>query len=235
MNTKRPSAKPRGRRPVVENFDVREHLLDTATRLFAERGIAATTVAQIAAGAGVTSALVHYYFTNRETLLDALVDERLAPSVAFVWSAAGGESNDDPFSMVDEFVTRLFDVTGRMPWLPSLWLREVVNEGGMLRDRMITRIPFDNIRRFGARIKDAQLAGAVNPELDPLLMFNSIIALVMLPLAAATLWKSVRGFAPIERDTLHRHVTALLLGGMHPPAARAARKTTRRLRKGHSS
>jgi TetR/AcrR family transcriptional regulator len=235
MNTKRPPAKPRGRRPVVENFDVREHLLDNATRLFSERGIAATTVAQIAAGAGVTSALVHYYFTNRETLLDAIVDERLVPSVDFVWGAAGGEPNDDPFFMVDEFVTRLFDVTGRMPWLPPLWLREVVNEGGMLRDRMITRIPFDNIRRFGARIKEAQHAGTVNPELDPLLMFNSIIALVMLPQAAAAVWNSIRGFAPIERDTLQRHVTALVLGGMNPPAARAARKTTRGSRKRPSS
>jgi TetR/AcrR family transcriptional regulator len=235
MNAKRLPARPRGRRPVVENFDVREHLLDNATRLFAERGIAATTVAQIAAGAGVTSALVHYYFTNRETLLDAIVDERLAPSVGFVWGAAGDESNDDPFLMVGEFVTRLFDVTGRMPWLPSLWLREVVNEGGMLRERMVTRIPFDNLKRFGARIKEAQQAGAVNAELDALLMFNSIIALVMLPQAAATLWKSIRGFAPIERDTLQRHVTALLLGGMHPPAARAARKTPRHARTRSSS
>src|SRR5215470_6966356 len=127
MNPKRQLAKPRGRRPAVENFDVREHLLDNATRLFSERGIAATTVAQIASAAGVTSALVHYYFTNRETLLDAIVEERVMPCVGFVWSAAGGDSSDDPFAMVSEFVTRLFDVTARMPWLPPLWLREVVN------------------------------------------------------------------------------------------------------------
>ncbi|MEM5370218.1 TetR/AcrR family transcriptional regulator [Paraburkholderia azotifigens] len=228
MNPKRQPAKPRGRRPAVENFDVREHLLDTATRLFSERGIAATTVAQIAAGAEVTSALVHYYFTNRETLLDAIVEERLAPSVGFVWSAAADDSNDDPFVMVGEFVTRLFDVTGRMPWLPPLWLREVINEGGMLRDRMITRIPFDNIKRFGARIREAQQEGAVNPELDPLLMFNSIIALVMLPQAAAKVWQSVRGFPAIERKTLQQHVTALLLGGMRAPVASAVRKTARK-------
>ncbi|CAG9196833.1 TetR family transcriptional regulator [Paraburkholderia caribensis] len=224
MNTKRQPAKPRGRRPVVENFDVREHLLDTATRLFSERGISATTVAQIAAAAEVTSALVHYYFTNRETLLDAIVEERLAPSVGFVWSAAGEDSSDDPFVMVAEFVKRLFDVTGRIPWLPPLWLREVVNEGGMLRERMVTRIPFDNIKRFGARIKEAQHAGAVNPELDALLMFNSLFALVMLPQAAARMWQSIRGFPAIERETLQRHVTALLLGGMNPPAGRAARR-----------
>jgi outer membrane protein TolC len=46
MIASRPHAKPLGHRPAVDAFDVREHLLTTATRLFAERGIAATTVAQ---------------------------------------------------------------------------------------------------------------------------------------------------------------------------------------------
>ncbi|AJY39732.1 TetR/AcrR family transcriptional regulator [Burkholderia humptydooensis] len=222
MSTKRHPAKPRGRRPSVENFDVREHLLDTATRLFSERGIAATTIAQIAAAAGVTSALVHYYFTNREILLDAIVEERLAPSIGFVWDAVTGDSNADPFVMTSELVSRLFDVTHRMPWLPPLWFREVVNEGGMLRERMITRIPFDSIKRFGARVVRAQQTGAVNPGLDGPLLFSSIVALAMLPQAIAKLLQSVPGFPAIESETLQRHVTALLLNGLTPPGKRAA-------------
>src|SRR6266851_5107682 len=99
MNAKRSPAKPLGRRPAVDDFNVREHLLDTATRLFAERGIAATT-AQIAADADVTSALVHYYFTNRERLLDAVVDERLALAAEFVWRPAAEDSASDPFALV---------------------------------------------------------------------------------------------------------------------------------------
>src|ERR1700680_1651882 len=166
MNAKSLPAKPLGRRPVVEDFDVREHLLDTATRLFSDRGIAATTVAQIAAEAGVASALVHYYFTNREKLLDAVVDERLAPAAEFVWRPAAEDTASDPFALVHEFVARLFDVTDRMPWLPPLWLREIVNEGGLLRERMLRRIPFDNIKRFGSRVALAQQEGTINPELE---------------------------------------------------------------------
>jgi AcrR family transcriptional regulator len=216
MNPKRSPAKPLGRRPAVEDFDVREHLLDTATRLFAERGIAATTVAQIASAAGVTSALVHYYFTNRERLLDAVADERLAPAAEFVWQPAVEDAASDPFALVHEFVARLFDVTDRMPWLPPLWLREIVNEGGLLRERMMQRIPFDNIKRFGSRVAHAQQDGVVNGDLEAMLLFNSILALVMLPLATAKIWQSARGLPVIERDALRRHVTALLIGGMQP-------------------
>jgi AcrR family transcriptional regulator len=216
MNATRSPAKPLGRRPTADDFDVREHLLDTATRLFAERGIAATTVAQIAADADVTSALVHYYFTNRERLLDAVVNERLALAAEFVWRPAAEDTASDPFALVQEFVARLFDVTERMPWLPPLWLREIANEGGLLRERMMQRIPLDNVKRFGARVAQAQEDGTVNGELEALMLFNSILALVMLPLATSKIWQSERGLPVIERDALRRHVSALLIGGMRP-------------------
>lgn len=79
--------RPRGRRRAAADLDMRERLLASATQLFGEQGIAATTMAQIAEAAGVTSAMVHYYFTNREKLLDAVVEERIARSIAFVWES----------------------------------------------------------------------------------------------------------------------------------------------------
>jgi AcrR family transcriptional regulator len=220
------SKKQRGRRSAESIVDVREHLLDVATHLFAERGVAGTTVAQIASAVGVTSAMVHYYFTNREKLLDAVVDERVAPAAAFVWQPAAETTTSDPFGLAHALIDRLFDVTNRMPWLPSLWLREIVNEGGLLRTRMIKRIPFDNIRRFGSTLTQAQREGVVNSELEAGLLFNSILALVMIPLATAKIMQSVPGMPAVERDMLHRHVTALLIGGMQP--AQPSLQTKRR-------
>ncbi|GLQ45981.1 hypothetical protein GCM10007862_10320 [Dyella lipolytica] len=196
---------------------MREHLLDVTTQLFSDQGVAATTVAQIANAAGVATAMVHYYFTNREKLLDAIVDERVAPTAAFVWQPATEETNRDPFVLAQTFIDRLFDVTNRMPWLPSLWLREIVNEGGLLRSRMIKRLPFDSVQRFSVTLTKAQSEGTVNPDLEAGLLFNSILALVMLPLATAKILQNVPGIPAVERDMLHRHVSALLMGGMQPP------------------
>jgi AcrR family transcriptional regulator len=229
MKPNHPAAKPRGRRPSVEDFDVRDALLDTATRLFAERGIAATTVAQIAGEAGVTSAMVHYYFTNREQLLDAVVDERLMRVVEFVWRPVEHDTDSDPFSFANELVERLFDVTARMPWLPPLWMREIVGEGGLLRERMLKRIPLEHLKQFASRVQEAQQAGMVNPGIEPVYLFHSILALVMLPLATSKLWQSARGLPRFDRDVLHRHVSALLGSGMQTQAAsstRAAVKAT---------
>jgi len=196
---------------------MRERLLACATQLFAERGVTGTTMVQIASAAGVTSAMVHYYFTNREKLLDAVVDESIAPAIAFVWSGFDSEGEQDPHALVEDLVARLFDVTARMPWLPPLWLREIVNEGGLLRERMLRRLPIDQLRRFAARIDEAQRVGVVDPALEAPLLFMSIIALVMLPLATARTWQSALGLPKIDREALHRHVTALLSAALRVP------------------
>ncbi|MFX1674587.1 TetR/AcrR family transcriptional regulator [Paraburkholderia sp. A2WS-5] len=219
------SRKPRGRRRADTDLDVRERLLACATQLFAEQGIAATTMAQIAAAAGVTSAMVHYYFTNREKLLDAVVEERIARSIAYVWGSADSEAAADPHALVQELVARLFEVTEHLPWLPPLWLREIVNEGGLLRERMLKRLPVEQLQRFVMHIGSAQREGTVNPALEAPLLFMSILALVMLPLATARLWQNTRGLPKVEREALRRHVTALLAGAMRVPANAAGNTT----------
>jgi len=54
--------KPRqpGRPRTTADSDMRAHALDAALNLFAARGIAATSLRDIARAAGVTPALLHY-------------------------------------------------------------------------------------------------------------------------------------------------------------------------------
>jgi AcrR family transcriptional regulator len=75
---------PRGRPPKSDSAPrgpdgVRRATIRAATALFAERGIAAVSVREIAAEAGVNAALVHRYVGGKPVVLravmDALVDE----------------------------------------------------------------------------------------------------------------------------------------------------------------
>lgn len=56
-----------------------EAILEAACRLYAHRGVAATRIADVAAAAGVSSALVHYHFRTKNELLFA----------ALVWAEEG--------------------------------------------------------------------------------------------------------------------------------------------------
>ncbi|MEK6295589.1 MAG: hypothetical protein V4793_30280 [Paraburkholderia tropica] len=87
---------------------------------------------------------------------------------------------------------------------------------------MLKRLPIEQLQRFTAQIGAAQQAGAVNPGLEAPLLFMSILALVMLPLATSKLWQSTRGLPKVEREALRRHVTALLAGAMRMPEGAGA-------------
>jgi AcrR family transcriptional regulator len=58
---------------------VRGRLLDTAERLFGERGIAETSVRAITTAAGLNVALVNYYFQSKENLVRQVVERRQGP------------------------------------------------------------------------------------------------------------------------------------------------------------
>src|SRR5215831_18181209 len=131
MNPARTLRRSIGRPRHAAGVDARELLLDAAIGLFAEAGVAGTTIAAIAAKAGVTSAMVHYYFTNRDQLVDAVARERLLPTVNAVWAPVVESSDVVP--MLRGLVQRIFRAAEMNPWLPSLWLREIVSEGGQLR------------------------------------------------------------------------------------------------------
>jgi AcrR family transcriptional regulator len=200
-------------RPAAGNPDQRARLLDAALESYGKNGIAAASLRRIAADAGVTPAMVNYYFGSKEQLLGAVVDERLMPVVGILrerLEAAG----DDPRALVTGFVHGMHAAVARYPWLPSLWVREVLSENGALRDLLITRISPQVPRVLAERLAGAQRNRILNADLDPRLLVVSLVGLTMFPLAAAPIWRRVFDAADIDDDALLRHTLALLDRGL---------------------
>ncbi|MBF6229444.1 helix-turn-helix transcriptional regulator [Nocardia abscessus] len=73
-----PKAVGQRRRPTQERAKAtREHILDTAARLFGERGIADTSTNRIAVEAGVSIGTVYRYFADRAVLVEELLERLL--------------------------------------------------------------------------------------------------------------------------------------------------------------
>lgn len=67
---------PRGRRRKGEGPDVRDAILNAAESLFSGHGFYGVTTRQVAAEAGVDTALIHYYFGSKRELFDAVFARR---------------------------------------------------------------------------------------------------------------------------------------------------------------
>lgn len=206
----RPRQQPTGNNKAAT--DQRAALLDAAVRLFAHQGIAGTSLQAVARAAGVTPALLHYYFGNREQLLDLVVSERLLPVLARILQGVVAAGFEDPRALVRTLVPVVMTTVSEHPWLPPLWVREILTDGGALRDRMLTnaRLVAPLVRE---RLAAAQRAGQINPDVDTRLLLVSIIGLTLFPLAAAPIWRQLFDAGDITTETMVQHTLALLERG----------------------
>ncbi|MGL4316625.1 MAG: TetR/AcrR family transcriptional regulator [Pseudomonas sp.] len=215
--TRPSSAKPPRQpgRPSGDSQAQRQQLLAIATEAFAYNGIQATSLRTIAERAGVTPALLNYYFGNKQKLVEAMVEERFLP---LIQRASEGlqQAGDDPQALVAVFIRDLSRTMAEHPWVSQLWVREILCDGGQLREQLMSRVapmvPLLLAQRFAA----AQARGALNPALDPRLLVVSLMGLSILPYAAAPLWRGIFANPQIGDDALIEHTLALLRQGMEP-------------------
>ncbi|MGH8076431.1 MAG: TetR/AcrR family transcriptional regulator [Lysobacter sp.] len=219
MEISRPSpksrqpARRRAGRPSGDGPDLRERLLEAALTCFSRHGIAATPLRAIAAEAGVNPALLHYYFGDKGQLQQAVIEERVMPAVNSI-GASLAAAGDDVAGLIVAFVRGVGEAVTRHPWLPSLWVREVLCEGGALRDLLVNRVGPQIPQLLAQRFAAAQRAGALNPDLDPRLLVVSLVGLTLFPAASAPVWGRVFETDGIDADVLRDHTIALLDRGL---------------------
>ena len=190
-------------RPPADQANLRERLLDAAVECFKTTSIAATSLRSIAVAAGVTPAMVHYYFGSKERLLEAFITERILPEIATL-AASVRAAGEDPRALIAAFVRGLHAAVVRRPWLPALWLREVIGEHGALREMLFKhvaeRVPRLLVQRFAALQKE----GAVSADLDPRLLVVSLVGLTLFPLAAQSIWRRLFDAQDVDVAALER-------------------------------
>jgi TetR/AcrR family transcriptional regulator len=214
-SSKRAQAGRRAGRPSGDDQNLRRHLLDAAITQFARGGVAATSLRAIATQAGVTPAMLHYYFGDKARFLQALIDERLLPALAPL-RVQLERAGSDPVALIEVFASGIADVVASHPWLPPLWVREVLCEGGALREVLFTQAVPGVPQLMAQRFATAQADGRLNAALDPRLLVVSLVGLTLFPAAGAPIWRRAFGAEGLAPEVMLRHTLALLQHGVGP-------------------
>jgi TetR/AcrR family transcriptional regulator len=152
-------------------------ILDAAERLFAVQGFAATTVKQVADATGVNSALLYYYFTDKETLYRAVLRRLLGGLVV--------EGMEKVLASLPprETIARLVHFQVRFllahPNAPRLMARELADHQAERAEDAITRLAATLFARLCAAVRAGQERGDFRRDLDPRFAAISIIAQVV--------------------------------------------------------
>jgi AcrR family transcriptional regulator len=179
---------------------------DEALRLFAESGVDAVTVRQIAAAAGVSPALVVHHFGSKQGLRRA-VDARVASVFDGLFAAADGADWTDPSlggSLAEALVSHLPPDSPIPAYLRRLLLSGDSGDGA---GRLLFRRWYD----MGLAMLDQMAAaGVVAPSDDPsiraaFLMTNDLAVLLLRDHLTALL-----GVDPFSGDGARRWVREVL-------------------------
>lgn len=153
------SGRRRVGRPRVDRqrAEARCKILDAAETLFAENGYDATPTSAVAARAGVTSALIFYYFRTKGGLLQALIDERpflprFADLVADVDAA-------DRRTLLRTAGQRLYDLAHRGGPMVRIVVREVLQ-----RDEL--RLHWEDVLERAVAALAERIRATDGPTLD---------------------------------------------------------------------
>ncbi|WP_231472340.1 TetR/AcrR family transcriptional regulator [Pseudoxanthomonas suwonensis] len=187
-------------------------MLDAALARYASQGIAATKLRDIAREAGATPALLHYYFGDGKHLLEAVIEERILPAIMPMRDAVVA-AGDDITAAVAAFVNGMSDTIEKHPWVPALWVREVLSEGGALTSVLNDESVRPIVSLMASRFAAAQARGEVSAALDPRLLELSLVSLTFFPHAGAPLWRQLLDARGLGKADLCRHTLELLQHG----------------------
>lgn len=210
-----PQLKPPGRPPRKESgqTSLKERIMDITMDVLGANGLSGTSLKKISQRAGVTPALIHYYFGSRKSLLETALAQRFVPLAFSFWAPV--EVSDQPLEVLEEMARRIVKAALENSWFVPLWSRELASENGRLREYMRRRLNRATLIKFAALIKRGQDEGLINRALTPELVFLSLAANILLPLSGRETWGRLYG-TDLDLIRTIRHATAMFQNGLKP-------------------
>lgn len=192
----------------------KDTIIDEATRLFAERGYAASSMADLAASVGLRKASLFHHFPSKDELYNAVL-ERIMEGVAEPISSALTDNGSFP-ERLDRLNDGFVSAFGHRPFAARLVAREMMDWGPFARSRF-DELVAPALRVAESFIESGQQAGAfVRRDIRQLLL--SLLSLHVLPFAAAPLVQAMtkadassNEFIDARRAELRDQVRALML------------------------
>lgn len=195
----------------------RDAILEAALRCFAAKGYAATTIKDLASEADVNSALLYYYFADKETLYR----ETLRHVARQLGEAAGSRLEDDvpPDEAVRRFVEQQAEFLIAHQHVPRLLLREMLEHTGRHAESAIVSLIGTVFKALCDVIRRGQQQGVFRDDVDPRYAAISTVSLVAYfviarPIVGIALGDGLSG--PTEERTRDygRHAAEFALVGL---------------------
>ena len=209
---------------MTEAPSAREAILDAAESRFAAHGFDGTTIKQIAGVVGVNTALLYYYFVDKEALYAAVIARLIGRlSGEMSQSMAAGASPDEA---IRAFVATQGAVFAANPRMIKIVGRELIDHDARHAQAPIRQFAATTFARLHTLVSAGQKVGLFRGDIDARFAAISIVAqTAYFHFARPAVEILLAGGKPLTAATKHafaEHVAAFSLAALAPVANHAS-------------
>jgi TetR/AcrR family transcriptional regulator, cholesterol catabolism regulator len=184
----------------------REEILALASKIFADKGYASTTVREIADAAGILSGSLYHHFASKEAMLDEIMHGFLDHIVEQYRAtvAAGG----DPIDVLRALIREAFSSLGGNPAALAVMINEF---------NFLVQFPRFAYLREGAEETERLWTGVIEAGMRTGVFRSDIDARMIYRFMRDTIWISVRWYRPEGKyspEEIADFYVAMLLDGL---------------------
>lgn len=187
-----------------EEINTEQAILKAAEEEFFTKGFAGSKTTEIAKAAGVTHAMLHYYFRTKENLFNKVFQEK---SALLAYSFRSLVDDDLPFfDKIRAGIEIHFDILAQNPKLPLFIFNEIL--GNEERFDFCSKIILPNIRETLGKLTEAIKTeiekGTIRP-INPIDLLMSIISMNMFVFVAEPMIKLIINGGDAEYKAILEH------------------------------
>ncbi|MBR5282367.1 MAG: TetR/AcrR family transcriptional regulator [Alistipes sp.] len=157
-----------------------QQILEAAEREFLKKGYDGARTTSIAKAAGVTHAMLHYYFRTKEQLFERFIDKKMSEVVPLLTHLFG--NSDLPLvERIEKTISVHFDFVATNPDLPRFLINEILpykERCNLFYSKVANFLYFFN--HLQREVNEAAARGEVE-QFNVLLLFQSVLSLNIFP------------------------------------------------------
>ncbi|MFC7449074.1 TetR/AcrR family transcriptional regulator [Rhodococcus daqingensis] len=188
----------------------KRQILDCAAEVFAAKGVASTTVRQIADAVGVYSGTLYHYFPAKEAIVFEVIREYLLDLLVRFRAAVADDQ--DPISRLEVLVHTAIESAEAHPHATRIWQNELDYMQEQMREANLGPVAVELEAFWTDTISAGIATGAFRDDMDPHL-FHMLLR--------NAVWMTSHWYHPsAERpaETMAREVVAVFVDGFRARA-----------------
>ena len=183
--------------------DKKQHILETAEELFAQKGFESATVRDIADAANVNLAMISYYFGSKEKLMEDLFHQRM-DSMKLKMELLLKNEMLTPFqkveNLIDEYIKK---VINRQSFYKILLCEQVMKKNPVIV-KLVRELKMNYAALFSELIKEGQKKKVFKKNIDVVMALTTMTGTVTQMMVNKDYYAEFNGHTGLSEDELKK-------------------------------